>query len=54
MVMSVVLGVFSFYPVTGTKESCRTIIDDTFILSRHEIYRQGLGAFAEMRILHRS
>jgi hypothetical protein len=45
MVMSVVLGVFSFYPVTGTKESCRTIIDDTFILSRHEIYRQGLGSF---------
>lgn len=45
LTLGIVLGVLSFYPVDGVGKSSQVIIDDSFTLSSHETYRQGLGSF---------
>ena len=45
LVVSVVLALVSFLPVTGDGKQSATIIDDSFKLTSLETYRQGLGAF---------
>src|SRR5690554_2268420 len=51
LVISVAVSVFSFYPQTSTEISTQIIIDDTFNLAEHEIYRQGLGSFRGNEII---
>ncbi len=45
LVVSVVLALVSFLPVTGVGRKSSVIIDDSFNLTPLETYRQGLGAF---------
>ena len=45
LVLSVVFAVVSFFPVAGVGKQTRIIIDDSFRLTPHETYRQGLGSF---------
>jgi hypothetical protein len=45
IVLGVVFGVASIYPVTTTQTQTSIIIDDTFHLSPGEIHRQTIGAF---------
>ncbi len=45
IVLSIVLGLASIYPITANQEQSTIIINDTFTLHPKEIYRQGLGAF---------
>ncbi|HKZ88112.1 MAG TPA: hypothetical protein VJ066_03005 [Candidatus Bathyarchaeia archaeon] len=45
IVLSVVLAVSSFFPVSGAVSEIRVIVDDYFRLTPQETYRQGLGSF---------
>ena len=47
LLLSVVLGVFSYYPISSAESFTRTVIADSFILTGQETYRQGLGGFHE-------
>ena len=43
--LGVVLSVVSFFPFTATGTQRTTIINDSFTMTLHETYRQGLGSF---------
>ncbi len=45
LVLSIVLGILSFYPSAGVGKSSRVIIDDSFNLTANETFRQGIGSF---------
>ncbi len=45
LALSVVSAVVSFMPVAQSQTQDRVIIDSIFVLTPHETYRQGLGAF---------
>ena len=45
LVLSIVLGIMSFYPSAGVGKSSKVIIDDSFNLTANETFRQGIGSF---------